>query len=1172
MSNTIAQAPIYPSNSIALAANDPIQSATTTDASAQGSTPPPPVSPLQTALADKQNLKNLGEKLNEIAKRLGDNATPAQVLSELAATSMEMHTFSSHPNAGRGSVTLAAFIQHMGLALPTDHFSLTGLANAVSHRAMEHPLGDLGGALSWPVPLSDDAQNRLRTLAMNIPVSSVATGTGKGVLQRLRDQVPLSAELLSDPAKLLDALLASPQAQAMGKTLQEQMQGIATASSSTDYLLAAIHLQLDPQASAEPHRNTVAGFDLAAEELIGKPTSTLLRRLSEHLVSQGTASPEMANAAAYLLLASRAPVFLIKNIPASVTYGSPAWVNLAVAAATIEAQTPGKVANMTFAQVMLEARSASVADPVVTQRAQLEALVDWGVASGVLPRKDDHLYTADELNTLTQQFNTRKQQMMAASAALDNALPSRRELALAKLKERFGDLGELFEKKVIEIKRRVPWLDDGKSYNSDASNPHSMLDVAMMELQDKDVTFFSSDSRIPVAALNANRTFGVVEPFNQQFDHVISAKKAAIATYIKHLVSQLPVEDRKKFEYGKLELFQTSSYTEGTGLSSSTDQAKAETLLVKVSYNGFVLAYEIDFNKGRIKQTFLSRVGAKQTKVAHDVITTKAFTPPGSEALRQANPVSDTAVPDSFTSARTQLLADAFVKHLDLDNPLIKAQARGLTTLDKHEQKIDAIKEFALNLVPLRSAIVNFQKGNYAEGALDLALDVFSFVTAGAGAAGKVIRVAGSALSTVNKVLKAAKVIGAATIGVLNPLDGVGDALAGGSRLAAKGVRFLTTKGAEYVNTLRGATGSYDLLKNVSKEHGPSLIGTYKVGGVETEGVAVLKNNHWYKYDHLGNTLYGLPIEDFSPRGAHALQTGSSDAAKRESMGLYNNLMDARAPQNLPAFNRGYSTGRLEALTGYRPNMTSRQIKAMAVASNRRPDEMGILARELKRAYLEDAKYVSALLAQDVAGPGVKVTPVSQIHFNAQVDLPSIGECAGMSYAMAFAIHTGKEDQFVKNMIKVADYRNTPGGDKFINDLRTLQAKVQNSGNFHYGAQIHMAGSRDIIDELANYRTSTTLRIGTRDHAMLAGVRVENGVKEWFFYDPNSGLVKFDNETSMRNGMEKVLETGKIAAISDTPLTATGARQYSVSEFELSDMNRPGIDTAAIKAFSDSLL
>lgn len=425
-------------------------SSTATTSTTQSSTAAAVPSAFKSALGDKQDLMTLGKTLTQIAARLGEGATSANVQAELTATLMELHADSSYPKAAGSRVALATFISSIGLPLPTDHFSLTGLAKSVSDRAMEHPLGDLSGALSWPVPLNADEQTRLRAftlahphhLGTQLPVSQ----TAGGILEFLRYQHPLPAGTVNDPAKLLNALLDSPQARLMGKTLQENMQGLSTPSSEYDYLLAAITAYLDPESINTPVRNTVAGFDLGSPEHFGKPASAVLERLSQHLVSQGKTSVETAKAGAHLLLAGRAPVFLIKDIPDRVTYGSPAWVNLAVAAATIEAQTPGKVANMSFTQVMLEARSASVADPAVTASAQKAALLDWGLANGVVAKKADNLYTAADLTALIDAFNARTGLMTSAVKALDTELPSRREMALAELKKRFPGQEAVFEK------------------------------------------------------------------------------------------------------------------------------------------------------------------------------------------------------------------------------------------------------------------------------------------------------------------------------------------------------------------------------------------------------------------------------------------------------------------------------------------------------------------------------------------------------------------------------------------------------------------------------------------------------------------------------------------------------------------------------------------------------
>lgn len=1176
MSSNVAQNPFTPISPTPSAPKPSSPQESPPPSPPQENSSAPAISSLTTDLADKQDLKTLGQKLNQIATLLGKDASETDVFAALNTTPMELDPNSSHPGQTTLRTTVAAFIKSQGLELPTDHFSLTGLAKAVTGKSMEHPLGNRGGALSWPVPLSSDEQRRLRNIAMNhahhLGDQPLVMQTKGGVLAFLNLGQTLPTETLRDPGKLLDALLMSPQAQLMGKALQEKMHGVVTPGSHYDYVLAAITLQLDPESITAPHRNKVAGFDLGSPEHFGQPPSVILTRLTQHLISQNKTSPAMAAAGAHLLLAARTPMLLIKDIPDRVTYGSPAWVNLAVAAATIEAQMPGKVANMTYSQVMLDADSAAVADPAVTENAQKAALLDWGVANGLLTKKDDSLYEPKDLTALISAFTSRSTRMVNASKTLDEELPSRREMALAQLNKRFPGKEAVFEEKVISITTRQDNHSEGGKgvgYGKLVTGLHSMLDIAMMNLTHPDLVFHSADGRIPIAEMNAAPQFGVNDEFDQQFSKGIKDKKAAAGTVIQHLIAQLPLEDRKNFEYGAVSFFENTSYQLGGGFFDTTPLPSGQELLVKITRNGVTHAYEINFNKGVIASIPNSQASLQKSRNANVVHETKTFEPTDDSALKErteAQPAG--AAPDSFLSSRTQVIADTFVKHLDLDSPQIKAQARGITTEDRRQGLADGVGDFLLNLIPFRSAIVNFQKGNYGEGAFDLALDVFGFLTAGVGTVGKAVKIGGTALSTATKVFKVAKLIGAATVSSLNPLGGLGDLTVGVARLTGSGLKALSSRALQGINHLRGASGSYDLLKAVSKEHGTTLIGTYKVGDVDIEGAAVLKDDRWYKYDHVTNKAYGLPIDEFKPRGAPVFRTQLNGAAEIESEQLHKNLTGARSPTNLAAFNRGYRNGTLDTLPGYRPGMGSEKLRSLAVASNRSPDEMGILSRELKKAYIEDAKYTSALLTADVAGPGVKITPVSQMYYNAKVDLPSIGECAGMSYAMAIAIQTGKEDQFLKNMLKVADGPQTPEAAKFIKDLRDLQAKVQNSTAFHYGVQSVNVGYQNIIDKLANFKTSTTVRIGTRDHAMLAGVRIEDGKKEWFFYDPNSGLVKFNTAISMREGMENVLNSGKIAATNNTIKSPTGSRVYSVSKFDSSDLNRPGIDANAVENLS----
>lgn len=294
------------------------------------------------------------------------------------------------------------------------------------------------------------------------------------------------------------------------------------------------------------------------------------------------------------------------------------------------------------------------------------------------------------------------------------------------------------------------------------------------------------------------------------------------------MISQLPLQDRKHFEFGKVSFFQEGSYVMD-GHFNNTYAQNEPGLLVKTELQGTSHAYVIDFNKGTIEKTSLYSTKVKEDRDGNKVSTTKVFTPSHkADDLGRERPLNN-APWDSFTSARSHGIATAFVEHLDLDDPAIKQQARGQTALDKANAQLS---EFLLNLIPFRSAIINFQNGQYGAGAFDLLLDVFGFLTAGTATAGKLLKVGRSALSAGAKALRAVKVIGVAAIDVLNPVGGVGDL----PRLVGSAGLYVLSKGVKAVNKLRGATGSYDVLKAISKQYEAAATGTVKVAGQTVEG------------------------------------------------------------------------------------------------------------------------------------------------------------------------------------------------------------------------------------------------------------------------------------------------------------------------------------------------
>lgn len=736
---------------------------------------------LKAALGDRRNLQVLAQKLNEIATNLGINATPHAVLAALEATPMEVHPDSSHPLEAGDTATLATVLKRIGLGLPTNHFQLTGHARALSDKALEHPLGNFGGGLSWPVPMTVSDQRLARAAAIrhgSEHPNPPHVGVSLGILEYLNTHQPA----LDDAARTLEAIVNSERGQALGQVIQTQLNGIATGTSVNEYTLAAINLMLDPESIARPLRNRVAGFNLAHPDHWGKPAAAVLEGLREHLSVNGKTSPDMARAGAHLLLARKAPEFLIKGIPDNVTYGSAAWVSLAIAAATIEAQAPGKVANMTFTQVMSAAESAGLVDRAVTEQAQRTALIDWGVVNGIVPVNVDDGYSPGEMERVRTAFNQQQQERIAASGLLEAEIPSRKEIALAKLKQRFGEQ-VFFEEKLLRVDDpRQPGIEPLYNPNRAPVGLYSMLDIAMMELNG--YRWKTTDRRIPISAINAPLKLEVNKAFDQLFSQAIESRKQGIGTVIKHMVARLPLADRQNLEQASLEFFQTKTYALGTDFTSRTLHHTDESLLVKAT--GVV--YKIDLKNAEVTIVPASVLTEQLPRDANKIYKVEKFAPTGTGTsdLGQKQP-QGLLPPSSFTTARTQSIADVFVEHLDIDNQNVVKQAKGATPLDRQMEQEWTVTNFFLDLIPLRSAVVNFQNGNYVDGAMDLAMDAFGFLTAGIGVAGKVAKAGTRVASTGVKAMKVTKIIGTTLIREFNPLNGLDDLVLGGTRLIRRG-------------------------------------------------------------------------------------------------------------------------------------------------------------------------------------------------------------------------------------------------------------------------------------------------------------------------------------------------------------------------------------------------
>ncbi|MGF6093996.1 hypothetical protein [Pseudomonas sp. 18175] len=868
----------------------------------------------QTVLADIDTRYQASNELKHLSVAVrADNGGAINIAQQLLTQKIFVPLDSSYQPSGadeNNGVSLKQYLDDHGLDLPANHEQLDNLANALTTAPRPSPLnGNYSGAMGWPQPIDPAIYQELRTVITQGKVGDIDLSTFKNVLAYLLDKQSISTAEARNPLRLIDKLVSSPKGQALGSALQALFEAKSIKGSANDWLLAAMQLgKTEALANADP-RADVEGFALMSAENAGKTAARVVEELRVSLVTGGHANIRTSGPYATLMLASRAPEFLVKEIPDKIVLGSHAWVSFVTAVERIEAKAPGATAQMSYEQVM---RQASIA-PVTPQERQIEyqaqgnALRQWAVANGMgLPS------TEDEMNAVRKAFDAQITVLKDAALTSLGAIPNAREMALEQLKTALPDVDpKLFEKKCIKLQpsnRHFPGpysvLDlhmDGRPALSAPPGPNDNLGdlgrtllgaatfgiATLPKSPQSNGAWVSSASDVDInQVLNALKTLPrLSEAYDTEFSNFAADVEKITRAQIKHLISTLPLEDRQNLEYGKITVTKEMDLSPQNTGQPRRSRAVEGAILVKSERNGQVHTYQIDRLKGEItKRRDLGDfpTGERTLEGRHPYKAFEIITPPGTYAPGLNDARSTVGIPNSFSSERTAYIAEAIVKDLDL--PAVKQSGKGVTTFDSEVPAHKVAAEIGLNLIPLRSAIVNFQKGNLGEGLSDLALDIFGFVV-GLGTAAKAGKAVMVGANAVGKVAQVAKIVGRAAIGSLNPASGLDD-LARGLWTGARKTVSAAHKG---INHLRGAARSVDLIDVIKR---PDIAqGTFKTAQSANDGKALAKfdeaTNKWYAYDPHKKQAYGKPLEGFA-----------AEQSKLVSGKAENSLLDAGLSQD----------------------------------------------------------------------------------------------------------------------------------------------------------------------------------------------------------------------------------------------------------------------------------
>ncbi|WP_160108559.1 hypothetical protein [Pseudomonas izuensis] len=873
--------------------------------------PDDPLRPLQSrseAQAEKQR-QRLGDLYTHHAliTALTDliNDKPDSASVNLNGGTLAAHKDSlfaiKHPQEARRMVTAQRFISAMGWNVPKTVGEIRNLIKVISFVLPESAeRADYKGALGYGRPLT---ATHIRTIRET--VQSFETLVAGGLLNTL-----LQHKTVTSPVQGLDLALNSDKAIQLGKSLESKLNAVTTPGSATEWVMAAMLLDLDPT-PGQP-RNHVVGYNLTQSANWGAKPSAVVSRLQAHLVAGGKVSATTAPVAAYHLLSAFAPEFLVRDMPDNLVCGSHTWTSFRIAVARIEQIDPGATRQMTFEQVMNYGSTDPITagQEIAAQSASVDPLIDWAIANGVLVANATDTYTAAQLDIAREKFNGVRTEMAGARDSLTADMPTREGLALAELERVFGK-GLPYEDLCLR-RKNIPYGVQATMY--------SLLDLYITGQLEPGI-WSSYNDQIPIRTLEKN--FKQLKPveslfkatFTTYFDNLRSGSESVF----KYLISQLPLEDRQSLEYGNQKFYSVRSAIDKNRYLQTPEEKEAHKgrhgILIRSEYRGKITYYEVFPGSVEIRKNTKLPV---DLKLNGEIKTFSGITDPKGGVEKQCatpqpidwdayekglvprndvtsdviieeiKPITQHVtfypagynfdrVPDAFSpGSRVNYLAKVVVdEHFVVGRDKLESLARGSTNSENEKAFRIKVLDFFASLVPFKSCIDNISQGNVGSAVFDCVLDAAGFVIPGGVAAGQAVKVAKTAGKFVPKALRMTWIMSSSLVSSANPLDGVGDVFRFGKNVVCKlGTTAYRAAGVgiDQIKNLYGTTKAIDhaqLLKRADIAEGVVSTGT---AGLTSPVTALFKDGKWYAFDAARNRPCGPPLDNFRPASSIALE------------------------------------------------------------------------------------------------------------------------------------------------------------------------------------------------------------------------------------------------------------------------------------------------------------
>lgn len=665
------------------------------------------------------------------------------------------------------------------------------------------PLGDYGALLTQPwTPGALTEQDRQN-------VSAMARTRLGGAQFRALSNVTLQA-LQADPQAHLDRLLDSPDALAFAEQLASALQwpvgpGGAVALPKVlrqQLVIAAIKLQVDPAMPGKP--GEVGGYSIYQPSNMGRSFSAVRRDIELHLQHKGL-DPKLAVVATQLCLAQAAPEMLVHDVPESVHLGTPAWMELRLGCALADHHAPGTSRRMNEQQVSALTTLAPTSDEQATlmQLNALKILADWGVLNGSVRQRSDGEYSQADIEDAARAFFKQREEAASAFTRASAPLPTRRALAVKELLRVFPGTAPA---ELENISVQLASAEDRRNLPISEPRTRSLVETYMTGdltpgkwVLGEDMPASPPATRTPYQPASTPQ---IPEAARTRLDTLIrrlpeldGALKTSIGQHqdqlqqayaikLKLMLAELPLDDRRLLELGKVELFTLRAETGVTEHSETAALRLArrarQGTLMRVEHGPEVVYFEL-FAQGKIiKRTDLPKTieldgvirherypsprgfvylpVVRATRMPFDLEAYAGGAPTGPNVKPStviverlgpqfparelpANHTAQSYVPDTYASRKTQSIADRIAQdNFYQSTESMLQRASEPLPLERRREERAREHAFLLGFVPFVGAYQEFKQGNIGAGLANLALDVVGVAIGAGGQARGLIR------------------------------------------------------------------------------------------------------------------------------------------------------------------------------------------------------------------------------------------------------------------------------------------------------------------------------------------------------------------------------------------------------------------------------------------------